>query len=223
MSEEHSTAHQHVQTFRHARDAITLPSVSAWHWDGWKTILKSDAATQLLAGGIAGGVSRTFVSPLERTKILFQVQGPGRPAKYRGIWNTLLTIYREERVAGFFRGNGTNVLRIVPFSAIQFATYEKFKIWIKQPNQIDLTVAQRLIAGALAGMISVTATYPLDLIRTRLTLYQRQRQVYRNPLTARSTTPKAPKPPGIVDTFWTIYRTEGGVFGLWRGLFPTIL
>jgi hypothetical protein len=33
----------------------------------------------------------------------------------------------EEGFVGFMRGNGTNVIRIVPYSAVQFASYEQFK------------------------------------------------------------------------------------------------
>jgi len=33
----------------------------------------------------------------------------------------------EEGFMGFMRGNGTNVIRIVPYSAVQFASYEQFK------------------------------------------------------------------------------------------------
>jgi solute carrier family 25 phosphate transporter 23/24/25/41 len=33
----------------------------------------------------------------------------------------------EEGFLGFMRGNGTNVIRIVPYSAVQFASYEQFK------------------------------------------------------------------------------------------------
>lgn len=37
-----------------------------------KRVLTSDTVKHLIAGGAAGAVSRTIVSPLERMKILFQ-------------------------------------------------------------------------------------------------------------------------------------------------------
>jgi solute carrier family 25 phosphate transporter 23/24/25/41 len=36
-------------------------------------------------------------------------------------------MYREEGAVGLFRGNGTNILRMVPYSAVQFAVYERVK------------------------------------------------------------------------------------------------
>jgi solute carrier family 25 phosphate transporter 23/24/25/41 len=64
------------------------------------------------------------------------------------------------------RGNGINVLRIAPYSAVQFSSYELVKgIMISLGAQID--TPHRLFAGSLAGIASVVSTYPLDLVRSR--------------------------------------------------------
>lgn len=47
--------------------------------------------------------------------------------KFQGIVPSLIKIWREEGFRGYFKGNGTNVVRIVPYVAVQFAAYEEFK------------------------------------------------------------------------------------------------
>lgn len=48
-------------------------------------------------------------------------------AKYTGIVGSLRKIAVEEGVRGYFKGNAANILRIVPYSAVQFSTYGQFK------------------------------------------------------------------------------------------------
>jgi hypothetical protein len=79
------------------------------------------------AGGVAGAVSRTVVSPLERLKILFQVQSAGRDAYQLSVGKSLAKIWRDEGWRGFMRGNGTNCIRIIPYSAVQFGSYNFYK------------------------------------------------------------------------------------------------
>eukprot|EP00123_Amoebidium_parasiticum_P005948 comp17020_c0_seq1/m.15707 comp17020_c0_seq1/g.15707 ORF comp17020_c0_seq1/g.15707 comp17020_c0_seq1/m.15707 type:complete len:304 (-) comp17020_c0_seq1:151-1062(-) len=162
----------------------------------------------LLAGGIAGAVSRTLVSPLERTKILFQINNGGQKLS---VWRTLVGVYRKEGWVGFFRGNGTNVVRMVPYSAIQFAAYENFKQLLLREGEQDLDTIRRLAAGAMAGITSVAATYPLDLVRTRLSIQQE--------------TPGNVKYTGIFHCLRTILKEEGGFFSgcLYRGIVPTVM
>jgi solute carrier family 25 phosphate transporter 23/24/25/41 len=80
-----------------------------------------------MAGGVAGAVSRTIVSPLERLKILLQIQSVGREAYKSSIWKALVKMGREEGWRGFLRGNGTNCIRIIPYSAVQFGSYNFYK------------------------------------------------------------------------------------------------
>ena len=77
---------------------------------------------------VAGCVSRTAVAPLERLKIIFQVQDvvSSQPhkhtstPKYSGVYQSLQKILAEEGWKGFFKGNGTNCARVFPYTALQF-------------------------------------------------------------------------------------------------------
>jgi len=80
-----------------------------------------------MAGGVAGAVSRTVVSPLERLKILYQVQSIGRNEYQMSIYKALRKMWTEEGWRGFMRGNGTNCVRIIPYSAVQFGSYNIYK------------------------------------------------------------------------------------------------
>lgn len=80
-----------------------------------------------MAGGMAGAVSRTVVSPLERLKILYQIQTVGREEYKLSIWRALKKMWTDEGWRGFMRGNGTNCVRIIPYSAVQFGSYNIYK------------------------------------------------------------------------------------------------
>ncbi|KAK6920010.1 Mitochondrial substrate/solute carrier [Dillenia turbinata] len=129
----------------------------------------------LVAGGVAGGVSRTAVAPLERLKILLQVQNPHN-IKYNGTIQGLKYIWRTEGFRGLFKGNGTNCARIVPNSAVKFFSYEQASkgiLWLyrQQPGKgCGATSVLRLGAGACAEITVMSATYPMDMVRGRLTV-----------------------------------------------------
>lgn len=86
-----------------------------------------------LAGGMAGAVSRTVVSPLERLKILFQIQSAGRTEYKLPVGQGLMKMWRDEGWRGFMRGNGANCIRIIPYSAVQFASFNFYKK-VSRPN-----------------------------------------------------------------------------------------
>lgn len=89
--------------------------------------LSEPVTAAFIAGGVAGAVSRTIVSPLERLKILLQIQSVGRTEYKLSIWKALVKIGKEEGWKGYMRGNGTNCIRIVPYSAVQFGSYSFYR------------------------------------------------------------------------------------------------
>ena len=95
--------------------------------DRTKSKLAEPVVAAFMAGGVAGAVSRTIVSPLERLKILLQIQSAGRTEYRLSIWKALVKMGREEGWRGFMRGNGTNCIRIIPYSAVQFGSYNFYK------------------------------------------------------------------------------------------------
>lgn len=129
----------------------------------------------LLVGGISGCVSRTAVSPLERLKILYQVQHitaqTGAAPKYTSMGQAFRTILNEEGARGLYKGNGANCIRIFPYIGIQFGCFEKYKHKLYGGGDASgrLRPEQKLVVGTLAGATSVAMTYPLDLVRGRLT------------------------------------------------------
>ena len=120
--------------------------------------------TIFLAGGIAGLVSRTATAPMDRVKCLLQAGTEGRGAT---VGSTFRSIMNEGGAAAFWRGNGANVVKIMPESAFKFYFNECFKAWIvHDPNSVR--VHERLIAGSLAGITAQTAIYPMEVVKTRL-------------------------------------------------------
>ncbi|KAJ9681262.1 hypothetical protein PVL29_020238 [Vitis rotundifolia] len=169
-------------------------------------------AKSLTAGGVAGGVSRTAVAPLERLKILLQVQNPHN-IKYNGTIQGLKYIWKTEGFRGLFKGNGTNCARIVPNSAVKFFSYEQASkgiLYLYQQqtgNDAQLTPLLRLGAGACAGIIAMSATYPMDMVRGRLTV-----QTENSPYQYR----------GMFHALSTVLRQEGPR-ALYKGWLPSVI
>ncbi|KAI8325575.1 mitochondrial carrier protein LEU5, partial [Martensiomyces pterosporus] len=127
------------------------------------------AIKTLIIGGIAGCTAKTAVAPLDRVKILFQTHNT-KFAKYAGthfgLFKAGAAIYREYGVRGLFQGHSMQLARIFPYAAIKFMTYEQLKMLLTKP--VPDTHVRNFLAGSLCGVISVSVSYPLDMIRVRM-------------------------------------------------------
>ncbi|KTF83520.1 hypothetical protein cypCar_00021901 [Cyprinus carpio] len=78
---------------------------------------------QLMAGAVAGSVSRTGTAPLDRLKVFLQVHG--QSSDKGNMWRGLRAMVKEGGLTALWRGNGINVLKIAPETAIKFLAYEQ--------------------------------------------------------------------------------------------------
>ena len=141
---------------------------------------------QLYAGGIAGCISRTSTAPLERFKVIIQSRIPG--ATSQSLFTELGIIFKESGFFGFWRGNGANCLKVAPETAAKFIFFEHGKKMIaKDPGNV--TVREKFMAGSLAGMVAQLMVYPLEVLKTRMSIakpghyrgfYDCLNQIYRN-------------------------------------------
>lgn len=122
---------------------------------------------QLSAGAMAGAVSRTGTAPLDRMKVFMQVHSSkSNKISLVGGFKQML---KEGGLMSLWRGNGINVLKIAPETAIKFMAYERFKkLLSSEPGKVK--THERFLAGSLAGATAQTAIYPMEVMKTRLTL-----------------------------------------------------
>ncbi|XP_068208078.1 mitochondrial adenyl nucleotide antiporter SLC25A24 isoform X2 [Palaemon carinicauda] len=158
----------------------------------------------LVAGGVAGMVSRTCTAPLDRLKVFLQVHGGNQ---FEGLSHCFRYMLKEGGVKSLWRGNGINVLKIAPESALKFAAYEQAKRMVLQfggRKERELTIYERFVAGSFAGGFSQTVIYPLEVLKTRLAL--RKTGQYKS----------------ILDAAKKIYKYEG-IRSFYRGYVPNLL
>lgn len=155
----------------------------------------------LVAGGVAGAVSRTCTAPLDRLKIMLQVHGGRKSLRIVDAFSYML---REGGVRGLWRGNGINIIKIAPESAVKFAAYDFFKRWIRGDEDRDLLLYERFCAGSMAGGVSQTVIYPMEVMKTRLALR------------------KTNEFNGIFDCAKKLYQ-NGGIRVFYRGYVPNLL
>lgn len=156
-----------------------------------------------LAGGLAGMCSKTAVAPLDRIKILLQAHS--QHYKHYGVFSGLREIIAHENFLALYKGNGAQMVRIFPYAAVQFTSYEFYKKYLplffgKHSH------AAKFLSGSSAGVTAVCLTYPLDTIRARLAFQVTGEHVYN----------------GIFHAAISMFKLEGGFRALYRGFLPTV-
>lgn len=144
-------------------------------------------------------------------------------------------VYKEEGgIRGLYRGLIPTAVGVAPYvvrasrpslvrikqsrshhdpliQGINFTAYETLRGIITPPEHKN-SIPRKLLCGALAGSISQTITYPLDVLRRKMQVVG---------MKSSSAGSLGYQYTGAWDAVFTIVRTEG-VRGMYRGLWPNL-
>ncbi|KAF2724482.1 mitochondrial thiamine pyrophosphate carrier 1 [Polychaeton citri CBS 116435] len=136
------------------------------------------------AGAVAGLISRFCIAPLDVLKIRLQLSyhslsdpldssvNRHQPNRTR-VWTVARDILKNEGITGFWKGNIPAEGLYLSYGAVQFLTYRSATQVLEALSRDEQGHAQlrgstlSFVSGAIAGTAATTATYPLDLLRTR--------------------------------------------------------
>ncbi|EJU01599.1 mitochondrial carrier [Dacryopinax primogenitus] len=190
-------------------------AISFWSYDVGKKIVyaatpnrkdRTLTTAELAFAGFFSAIPTTLVmAPMERIKVVLQVQGQGAGTHYTGPVDVVRHLYREGGMRSLFRGTWATLARDGPGSAAYFVAYELVKKAMtpagSDPSQLHL--GSIVFAGGMAGVAMWTIAIPPDTIKSRL-----------------QSAPHGTYT-GIVDCTRKLIAQDG-VAALWKGLGPAM-
>ncbi|KAI4139552.1 MAG: hypothetical protein L6R39_006234 [Caloplaca ligustica] len=130
--------------------------------------------TRLANGYHTGALTAICTNPIWVIKTRMLSSASGRPGAYRSTTHGTQQIYREEGIRGFYRGLVPSLFG-VSHGALQFMAYEQLKRY--QAHRVgraqgDLTAVDYLWLSGTSKVFAGTATYPYQVVRSRLQMYE---------------------------------------------------
>ncbi|KAJ5360062.1 hypothetical protein N7517_009253 [Penicillium concentricum] len=133
-----------------------------------------------LSGGFLADLAASIVYvPSEVLKTRLQLQGRHNNPhfnsgyNYRNMRDGFRQIVRQEGFSALFHGYKATIFRDLPFSALQFAFYEKEQSLAKQwVGKRDIGLGLEILTAATAGGMAGVITCPMDVVKTRIQTQQ---------------------------------------------------
>lgn len=167
------------------------------------------ALNKLNCAGLTGMTASCLTYPLDVVRTLMSINVAD--AKVKGgkaisIGGTINQIYSTKGIGGFYRGLPATCMGITPFVGFKMSAFDILSTFFDVKNQANPGLYNFMLGG-IAGTISVTITYPTDVVRRKLQVVGEPGQPLYN---------------GIWDCCKTVVQNEG-VPGLYRGLIACYL
>jgi solute carrier family 25 phosphate transporter 23/24/25/41 len=199
-----SAAHERWRTHRNAR-RLADTADAGFHavTTDPETSPAKATAKRLAAGAMSTMAVRTLLAPFERMKLEYMLNRSTTP-----LIPAVKLIFAKEGARGFWKGNFVNLLRTTPYKAINFAAFDAYKgvaVMACGGDPKDVDKILLAVAGAAAGVTSVSSCFPMDVVRTRLLV-----------------TGGMKKYGGVAACIRTLYTREG-IGAFYRGFLPAII
>lgn len=173
-------------------------------------------AKDFTVGGWSAVVAKTIIAPVERVKLILQLQTAQTTIeaskRYNGMVDCFVRIPREQGVLAYWRGNWSNILRASSQESLGMAFKEFFKKYTISDEASTTSyrklIGGNLLAGGLSGCFTFCFIYPLDFTRTRLAIDM-----------GKDTGSREFR--GLLDCLIKIGKADG-FFGLYRGFMPSL-
>ncbi|KAF8158570.1 mitochondrial NAD transporter [Crassisporium funariophilum] len=179
---------------------------------GYQPVMREHPwSLHILSAMTAGAASTICTNPLWVIKTRFMTQTRDE-VRYRHTLDAAMTIWRTEGPRAFYRGLVPSLLGILHV-AVQFPLYEQLKVWSQGDSDAPITSQTILICSAISKMTASIATYPHEVVRTRL---QTQRRPIADDMSSDGMIKQHPRG-GIVSTTRKLIVKEGWT-ALYKGL-----
>jgi len=161
----------------------------------------------LFGCGVVAGMATSLVSsPVEHTRIRMQIQGNGNATS--STFGCVKKIVRSYGIKGLYKGSVPTMWRDGLAFGIYFSMYELItkKFFTSNQPHAGLNMGEVLFAGGIAGITLWLATFPIDMVKTKIQADNMQKPIYK----------------GIYDCVAKTYQV-GGLKGFYKGLSPCLL
>jgi solute carrier family 25 (mitochondrial citrate transporter), member 1 len=158
----------------------------------------------VFAGLVAGICEAVFVvTPSETIKTKL-IHDQNRPIpRYRGMFDCIRVSFQEQGIKGIYKGMGAVVARQGANSAVRMSTYGHIKEFVHDRYEGKVPWYGTFLIGAIAGTITVYATMPFDVVKTKMQSLDSEK--YKS----------------VVGCLKSVVQ-EQGVLGLWKGAVPRL-
>jgi hypothetical protein len=152
------------------------------------------------AGSAAGALGSIAGNPFDVLKTKMMATEGAVPS----ITGTAKDLFKNQGMAGFYRGIDSNIARAMVLNGTKMACYDQMKGVVVSTTGLDKSsLLVQFLSAASAGFFMTCTVSPFDMIRTRLMNQPADAKIYNN----------------AADCLVKIVKNEGPTT-LWRGFIP---